>query len=728
MKLPTEKKLIQISVILIFLSLFLPSFRFKSQLFIPFKSLLFQFFVSLLFLIYFYLTLNNSKFRPKFSWLNLAVILFLISSLISLFFGVNPEKSFFGTLERMGGFLSLFYYGVLFFILSHLFKGEYQEKWRKFINWSLIAGFLAAFWGIGQWLKISFLFFEGERVSGPIGNPIFFAAYLLFMVFFSLLFFLESKTKQAKILYSSVLMISVFAIILSGSRAVSLSLILGLIFFSLFYAFLTQNKKIKKISVAVAIFIILIFGSILFFKNQPFIQNNFYLSRLALGSLKDFRNRYLAWQISWEAFKERPVFGWGEENFKIAFNKYFSPAYFDTPTAEVFFDRAHNVIFDRLTSIGIVGLLSYLFIFLAIYLTVFQLKKGKKINEGQFVIFLVLPAAYFLQNFFAFDTFPTYLKFFFFLAYLNSFVLGGEPKNKFEFFKKINFPSQYRLFIFIPVSFLIFFAIYKFNIKPLISIFYYVKSQNVQLLPEALKYYKKSVSFNTFANADIHDYFSRRFFQNVANDFIKTKEEKQKYLLMAEEAMRKAAILDPQNSDFWLKLAGIQIMLVENDIKEGLERAEISLKKVLELSPNNLPALLDLAEVKRLQDRPEIFLELAKKGVALNSKSSVAHWYLAAAYIANKNEIDAQKEFDIAYGSGYKEDIRDLRYLAGIYRKLNQWQKVAKFYEEIIKKDSTNADFYLRLAEAYYNLGKIDQAEKIFEKAKTINLDLEKIK
>jgi hypothetical protein len=42
---------------------------------------------------------------------------------------------------------------------------------------------------------------------------------------------------------------------------------------------------------------------------------------------------------------ERPVLGWGQENFNYVFNKYYNPQMFGQ---EEWFDRTHNVVLDWL--------------------------------------------------------------------------------------------------------------------------------------------------------------------------------------------------------------------------------------------------------------------------------------------------------------------------------------------------------------------------------------------
>ena len=81
------------------------------------------------------------------------------------------------------------------------------------------------------------------------------------------------------------------------------------------------------------------------------------------------------WKIAYEGFKEKPVLGWGQENYQYVFAKHFLPEmYNDAP----WYDRSHNFLLDWLVSGGILGLLSFLAPFgLTLWLTI---RSGKFSN------------------------------------------------------------------------------------------------------------------------------------------------------------------------------------------------------------------------------------------------------------------------------------------------------------------------------------------------------------
>ena len=69
----------------------------------------------------------------------------------------------------------------------------------------------------------------------------------------------------------------------------------------------------------------------------------------------------MIWNISWQGVKERPILGWGQDNFSFVFTKYYNPQMY---AQEPWFDRSHNVFLDWLVAAGVVGLIAYLYLFL----------------------------------------------------------------------------------------------------------------------------------------------------------------------------------------------------------------------------------------------------------------------------------------------------------------------------------------------------------------------------
>jgi O-antigen ligase len=143
-------------------------------------------------------------------------------------------------------------------------------------------------------------------------------------------------------------------------------------------------------------------------------------------STETFQTRLLLWKQAIKIFQERPILGWGPENFSAAFEKHYLPQF------EVWYDRAHNIFFDYLAETGILGLLSYLSIFVVYYWQFFvknpksQILNPKQIQNSKFktqntisnALLFALPIAYLVQGLVLFEVLPIYINLFLLLAFV----------------------------------------------------------------------------------------------------------------------------------------------------------------------------------------------------------------------------------------------------------------------------------------------------------------------
>ena len=165
---------------------------------------------------------------------------------------------------------------------------------------------------------------------------------------------------------------------------------------------------------------------------------------LARLSDRTANTRFWTWGSAWKGFVERPLLGWGPENFSAVFDKYFDPRHF-TPgvDSETWFDRAHSVIFDYLAETGILGFVSYIAMFAAFFWQFIGFSRhraqgggdapkehpdtrmpfrveGSSVTRG---LLVALPVAYLVQGLAIFDVLPMYINLFFFFA-LTSYVFS----------------------------------------------------------------------------------------------------------------------------------------------------------------------------------------------------------------------------------------------------------------------------------------------------------------
>jgi len=641
------KCVIAIGVILILFSPLI--FPFSGGFFFPFvgfKSLWFMGFTEIIFFLWLILILFSKKERPQINLLFIAILLFVLFLILSAIFGVDPSRSFWSKFERMTGILMWFHLLAFFIVIASVFKKSKEQEnvfnWDSVFNWnnvffvSLIAGAIVSL--------TSFLKQEQFRGGGMLGNDSFLGTYLLFNLFIAIYLFFKA---QINLKISSIIpfAIMLFALFNSGARAAKICFIAGslLIFF---FWLIFYNKRIfvefgggisakflRNIGIFLLTISVISFFLVVYFAFQP--GNIVYNQFTQMAS----KSRLLVWEIGWHAFLQKPVLGWGSENFELAFMKNFDPKiYLQEYGGEIWFDRAHNIIIDRLVENGIIGLVSYLFIFLAAIIILFRHYLKTK-DFYPFIIFVPLFAAYFVQNLTVFDMVSSYMMFFLILGFIS--VLDN--KEKATEFTTLT-PTKLVLAILFIFSF--FASFHYFFYQPLKADADTIKAISVDpRLSNAsqirLSFYKKTLEDSPMGKYQIRDYFCEAFInyfygQKKSNTLGLTIEEKKELEFLIGEA-EKTRKVSPFDLRAYLSLSRLYDIYGFFD-KENFKKAEEILQEALLISPRHQEVYLMLAQIKIHEGNNNEGIKLLEEAVALEPRLEQSHFILLNVIKAVKNE------------------------------------------------------------------------------------------
>ena len=394
----------------------------------------------------------------------IAVSAFIGAFLLACIFGVNPEMSFWSNFERGEGGLQILNFYALFLLVATLFSE--RKDWDKMFWMMCFSTLIIIFYGIGAHLGTvdapktegeaggamyqTFKNFigpnfgvEGFRFQGSIGNPAYTAVFLIFSLFYAINLLIHKYRDrllsfQAISLYVIIATFGTF-FILAATRGAFIGLIAGL-FVGLLYLALSKKEWRKYVLGTIAVLAIAI-GLLFVFKDSKVIKERSFSRLLDISfTTKTFADRATIWKMAIDGFKERPIFGYGPENFIYVFDQHFNPDYYKP--AEGFgawFDRAHSLIFDYLAETGIVGLLSFASIFITLFFMFFRevlrrrsdkdeshthLSREPKILQALLLLVIV---AYLVQGLVLFDVSPTYLNVFLVLGF-SVYLFSGVEK------------------------------------------------------------------------------------------------------------------------------------------------------------------------------------------------------------------------------------------------------------------------------------------------------------
>lgn len=351
--------------------------------------------------------IRSRLFHP----LSLAVAVFAAIFLLASFAGVNPANSFWSNFERGEGALQIIHYAVFFFLLSVLFTSK--KDWRNLISFFLAVVFLILLYALGQLLSLDWALGTKITVSGTLGNASYLGSFLtiaLILNFWLAKWLEEEKRGLAfRIILGCLFALSLFIFYKTYTAAATGALVAGL---AIIIAFIIWKKsKIYKIATILG-FILLLIAS--------FLLVSYSKEGQIIGSL---RPRFWTWGSALAGIIERPVLGWGPENFPYVFDKYYNPNHYGV---ETWFDRAHNFFLEYLVSGGVVLLLAYLAIFFFYYRYLFKIRPDSRGKFLEWSLFFIFPVVYLIQGLTLFETLPLYIILFFFLAFFLNYSLNFE--------------------------------------------------------------------------------------------------------------------------------------------------------------------------------------------------------------------------------------------------------------------------------------------------------------
>lgn len=364
------------------------------------KLIYFQIIVGLTFPAYLALAWMDPRYRPPKHILYFGLLGYFAALALSVVFAVDPLRAWWGNQERMNGLFTLLHFLAWMTMTVGLLKT--WEHWKKILNYEIALSGIMAIVAIIQKFKPDILLFPaGPRVGGLLDNPIYMAAYQIFNLFFIGLLFLKEKNKNWRIFYGAVAFLDVIAFILAESRGALIGLAAGFLAFAIFIGFFSKERKIRTRVLGSIAILFAVYGLLFAFRHEPLI------ARSPVSRLLDFSGsvttRLIAWNIAWEGFLDRPLTGWGLDNFHILFNQKYNPESLRFGAYETWFDRAHNTVLDVLSMTGLVGILAYAFIYIALFYSIWRAYKKGWIDLWFGAILTALPVAYFVQNLFVFD-------------------------------------------------------------------------------------------------------------------------------------------------------------------------------------------------------------------------------------------------------------------------------------------------------------------------------------
>lgn len=328
-------------------------------------------FFTFVFTVYF-LLVSGFKINhlTKSHYIYLAFLLWIVlTSILGLSFG----QSFWGSYFRIQGLLSWVCYSLLFFVSATLFE---DKHFRKYASLAILAGSVpAASLAIIQFITLWFFgntsqLLYSNRVISTFGQPNFLGAYLVMSLPFAW-FFLKQVIKSWKVLVGFLIIVVILGIFSTLSR----SAYLGLTFLALLWGVYHYRLLLTGIIFSIVLFAILanLFPNL--------VYKEWYRFQVDTISKWTAENRLVIAQKSLQLISQRPILGYGIENFSLAFPRVVTPK--DLGLKDLVVDSSHNLFLDLTVQTGLIGLGLFLaFLTFSIKSGLAQLKSAEGDKQG----------------------------------------------------------------------------------------------------------------------------------------------------------------------------------------------------------------------------------------------------------------------------------------------------------------------------------------------------------
>jgi len=570
-----------------------------------------------------------------------ATLVFFVSLALSVIFAVNGYRAFWGDIERAEGFFGMLHY--LGFAVAALLLFE-RKDWTTYFKFSVGVGFVLAFYAFLQWAGVeSFPFARPSqpRADSFIGNAAFLATHMFFFALFAW-FLTKEPSKWWRIAAFLAIPVSILIMFFTGTRGAILGV--GAAIVAFLVGVLIRSERWRGISLrmgASVLLAVIAVGTVGFWvtRDAALWQKVPGLDRLARTATLDKADastqvRLITWRVSWEAFKEKPVFGWGPENYLVAYEKHYDPDY--AIYGETWLDRAHNKFFDLLVMQGIVGVLTYIALIITLLATAFRRTKHL------FVPLFVFVVGYSVQNLVLFDQIVSYATFFALLAFVihESTPLVGEAVVPVSPRARLGIASGgVVLVVLMGIS------LYAWNAMPYAQAKALLESPklgDIQKVIGRVKdgFYPYNFAQYTLRGQAIDTVYLDQFFYHEP---YRTKESFKPLGELLLEGMDEIIRREPYDVRIMLRYVEMLDALSRED--ESLyPKMESVLRVAREIAPHRQEVLYHLAANLAKQGKVEEGLAVAREAVALSPEVPRAHFYLSLILAAAGEDEEGKQE------------------------------------------------------------------------------------
>ena len=398
------------------------------------KALYARSLIALAFALWLLLALMSPVYRPPRSLLLVLLALGLGVALLAACFGVSAQRSLWSNYERMQGVVEMAHWFAFALVLCSLLRTSWH--WRMALNLNLGVSLAVALLVLaqqfllrdvsvirwGDWTIAALSAYHGTA-SATLGNPIYLSSYLTLNAVIAVGFFAWSFVPASgrvvsgdargagragfaavgrdaaarptalwllRAFWAGAAFVNLWVFIMIGQRGPLLGLLAALGFAALVYVVLERGwVRLVAIGLLCLMGLAAVPVAVLYLKppaqEQQTMFTNRFLQRLTGPErLNTYQARLHKWEVAWRGFLDRPLLGWGPENFVAIFGRHVAGRLAKTDV----YDHAHSRTIEELATKGVLGLAMHLALWIAIFLVLWRAAKTVGVRERVPIVLL----------------------------------------------------------------------------------------------------------------------------------------------------------------------------------------------------------------------------------------------------------------------------------------------------------------------------------------------------
>ncbi len=600
--------------------------------------------------------------------LDLPLILFLISQIISTIYSLDRHTSLWGYYSRFnGGLFSTISYLLLYWVYVSNFN---KEKTLTALRFTLTSAILVSLYGLAEHFGIDAQYWVQEvqiRVFSTLGQPNWLAAWLVALLPLAWTIILLKKQpifKKFSFPYLGYILTTIFFLCLLYTK--SRSGLIGLAgAYLLFWGLigLINRQKIKElakpfISLSLLLLVLTLLTGTPWTPHLGQIKEKIIKTPtqeatipaesqpgLLISESGDIRK--IVWQGALEIWKDHPILGTGVETFGYAYYWYRPRAHNDVSEWDLLYNKAHNEYLTLLANTGLIGLFTYLiligtFLFWSLKQIITHLKKAKE----TILLIIALLAGYIsilITNFFGFSVVPISLLFF--LLPAMAIVLTSQPEKEPKPQKQILENKQWAAIILISLL----------SLSTIIYLlkFWYADTRFAlaEKLNEATKYDQAYKELQTAINLHPSEPYYRAEMALSLAGLAELAQEADNASLagqlvdLAIAESDQALKTSPYHLNFWKKRAKMFISLALTNPHYEQEALN-TLLKAADLAQTDAKIQYNLALLYSHLGQKETAIKTLEHAIELKPNYADARYALALFYEENKQKEEARKQLN----------------------------------------------------------------------------------